>query len=106
MKRIHPDDVQTVALHKGAAIGSFNTERAIVKAAQRFAAAPAAPDGRLDALAPTKEAAEQSVLLIAALMREFQAMRAAAPAPVTQWNFEVERDEDGFLKRIVAHAVR
>lgn len=60
------------------------------------------------ALQEGTEAQEQIAHMVAAVLVDVRAQRGPAPvptAPVTQWRFDVVRDEDGQMQSIIATAV-
>ncbi len=101
MKRITPEDLQRVAFRNSGPLISPEG----MKVPERQAAPPSDPVLR-KAVESSTEAAQNIALLVAALAADMRAAREAIAKPVTAWNFDVVRDDDGQMQTIVATAVR
>lgn len=122
MKRIGADDLTRTALAKGATLvhdgGTVNPNRQRLELARQPTPMPVAelppplapakpPDtGELVAKA-VRDNAQSMAMLTAALVREIRAQQSPVAAPISNWRFIVERDEQTqLLSGITAIASR
>lgn len=69
------------------------------------APAPKKPDAESLALAAAiKQSGQATMMMMAELVKEMQAIKASTPEQITEWIFDFERDEFGNTSRIIASA--
>lgn len=122
MKRIAESELTRAALAKGAVV-SIDGRTVNAAGSKMMLAAPAPkptappipaappPPMRVEMdtaalLDASRQQAEQLGRLVSALITEMRAQRDASPAPITAWEFEVQRDDKDRLQTLRATAIR